>query len=79
MPVAVDKLSLSLSTDPEISLLVPDDDVSDPEISIVIPALNERITIVEFLKWSSKGYRRPAPSEKFSSWTAPPMKRPNSP
>jgi glycosyltransferase involved in cell wall biosynthesis len=31
------------------------DDVADPEISIVIPAMNERITIVEFLAWCREG------------------------
>ena len=43
------------SSDPEVTLLVPDDDVSNPEVSIVIPALNERITIVEFLSWCKEG------------------------
>lgn len=41
--------------DPEIQLLTPEDDVVDPELSIVIPALNERITIAEFVQWCKEG------------------------
>lgn len=40
---------------PEVVLLIPPDDVAEPELSIVIPAMNERITIVEFLKWCHQG------------------------
>jgi glycosyltransferase involved in cell wall biosynthesis len=39
----------------EVYLLTPADDVANPEVSIVIPALNERITIVEFLTWCKEG------------------------
>lgn len=39
----------------EIELLIPDDDIADPEISIVVPALNEHITIAEFVKWCKAG------------------------
>ncbi len=41
--------------DPEIELLVPVDDVSDPELSIVIPALDEELTIVDFVTWCHEG------------------------
>ena len=41
--------------DSEIRLLIPADDVANPEVSIVIPALNERLTIVEFLDWCKEG------------------------
>ncbi|ADB53872.1 glycosyltransferase family 2 protein [Conexibacter woesei] len=41
--------------DPEIELLVPANDVVDPEISIVIPALNERLTIEDFVAWCHEG------------------------
>ncbi len=41
--------------DPEIHLLKPKDDAADPELSIVIPAMNERITIAEFLEWCKEG------------------------
>src|SRR4051794_1526393 len=41
--------------DPDITLLIPSNDVPDPEVSIVVPAMNERITIVEFLQWCHQG------------------------
>jgi hypothetical protein len=40
---------------PPPRLLVPEDDVADPEISIVIPALNEELTISEFVAWCQEG------------------------
>ena len=42
----------------EIELLTPDHDVARPELSIVIPALNERITIAEFVEWCKAGMAR---------------------
>jgi glycosyltransferase involved in cell wall biosynthesis len=44
--------------DPEIFLLVPDNDVDDPELSIVIPALNEELTIERFVIWCLEGLER---------------------
>ncbi len=44
-----------MSTDPEVSLLVPEDDVADPEFSIVVPALNEALTIGDFVAWAKQG------------------------
>jgi glycosyltransferase involved in cell wall biosynthesis len=41
--------------DPELTLLVPENDVADPEFSIVVPALNEEITIGEFVAWCKQG------------------------
>jgi hypothetical protein len=41
--------------DQEMSLLIPEDDVADPEFSIVIPALNEQLTISEFIDWCKQG------------------------
>ena len=41
--------------DPEIQLLVPEHDVSDPELSIVIPALDEALTIGDFVRWCQEG------------------------
>lgn len=38
-----------------ISLLLPDSDVANPELSIVIPALNEEVTISEFVRWCRQG------------------------
>jgi glycosyltransferase involved in cell wall biosynthesis len=43
------------AVDDDIELLVPDDDVRSPELSIVIPALNERLTITEFISWCWAG------------------------
>jgi glycosyltransferase involved in cell wall biosynthesis len=41
--------------DPEIQLSIPADDVADPEFSIVIPALNEQLTIGDFIDWCKEG------------------------
>lgn len=41
----------------EPRLLLPADDVTDPEISIVIPALNEELTIGQFVDWCQEGLR----------------------
>jgi glycosyltransferase involved in cell wall biosynthesis len=41
--------------DPLITLLIPDDDVADPELSIVIPALNEQLTVTDFVAWCHEG------------------------
>jgi glycosyltransferase involved in cell wall biosynthesis len=46
------------SHDPALELLVPADDVQDPEVSIVIPALNEQLTIGDFLDWAKEGLRK---------------------
>ena len=44
--------------DPEIELLVPDADVDSPELSVVIPALNEELTIAEFVDWCHQGFAK---------------------
>ncbi|MBT4887937.1 MAG: glycosyltransferase family 2 protein [Rhodospirillales bacterium] len=41
--------------DPELTLLIPDNDEPTPELSIVIPALNEESVIVEFMNWCHEG------------------------
>jgi glycosyltransferase involved in cell wall biosynthesis len=41
--------------DPELDLQVPAGDVADPEVSIVIPALNEALTIGDFIDWCREG------------------------
>jgi hypothetical protein len=41
--------------DPELELLVPEGDVPDPEFSIVVPALNEALTIGDFIDWCKEG------------------------
>ena len=49
------------SDDPEVRLLVPaadaDASAGEPELSIVIPALNEELTIAEFVAWCHAGLR----------------------
>lgn len=45
----------ALTPDPALELLVPRNDCADPELSIVIPALNEEITIGEFVQWCHEG------------------------
>jgi glycosyltransferase involved in cell wall biosynthesis len=52
---SVAQANITPSFDPEMSLLIPNDDIAHPEVSIVIPAMNERITIVEFLEWCKEG------------------------
>jgi glycosyltransferase involved in cell wall biosynthesis len=44
-----------VTRDPAIELFIPDDDVDTPELSIVVPAMNERITIEEFVEWCKMG------------------------
>jgi len=39
----------------DVELRIPENDVADPEISIVIPALNERLTITDFVRWCLQG------------------------
>ncbi len=39
----------------DVRLLIPENDVENPDISIVIPAMNEAITIAEFVTWCHKG------------------------
>lgn len=48
-------MTTSLHADPEVTLLVPDDDAHEPELSIVIPALNEELTVGEFVAWCKEG------------------------
>jgi glycosyltransferase involved in cell wall biosynthesis len=43
--------------DPEVTLLIPPEDEPEPEVSIVIPALNEQLTIEEFISWCQEGLR----------------------
>src|SRR5688572_5156417 len=43
--------------DPEIELLLPNADVGNPELSIVIPALNEQLTIADFVEWCLAGMK----------------------
>ena len=40
-----------------VELLIPEQDVSNPEVSIVVPAVNEKLTISEFVSWCQQGLR----------------------
>jgi glycosyltransferase involved in cell wall biosynthesis len=46
---------ISAPQDPEVSLALPAEDVENPELSIVIPALNEQLTIGDFIDWCKEG------------------------
>jgi glycosyltransferase involved in cell wall biosynthesis len=48
-------MSATAVVEDEIQLLVPLHDVESPELSIVIPALNEQLTISEFVRWCQEG------------------------
>jgi Glycosyl transferase family 2 len=43
--------------DSDVRLLIPAADVASPEVSIVIPALNEELTIADFVDWCAEGLR----------------------
>ena len=44
-------------SDSVVELLIPEHDVSNPEVSIVVPAVNEKLTISEFVSWCQQGLR----------------------
>jgi glycosyltransferase involved in cell wall biosynthesis len=44
--------------DPDVRLLLPAGDVAEPEFSIVIPALNEELTIADFITWCHEGMKK---------------------
>jgi glycosyltransferase involved in cell wall biosynthesis len=48
-------MTVTATADPDLVLLVPEDDQRDPELSIVIPALNEELTISDFVAWCREG------------------------
>jgi glycosyltransferase involved in cell wall biosynthesis len=39
----------------DVVLRVPEDDVAEPELSLVVPALDEELTIGEFVDWCKQG------------------------
>jgi glycosyltransferase involved in cell wall biosynthesis len=43
--------------DPDVHLVVPSDDVKSPEVTILIPAVDEELTIAEFVTWCHEGLR----------------------
>ena len=44
-------------SDLDVRLLLPSDDADSPEVSIVIPAVNEELTVAEFVSWCHEGLR----------------------
>jgi glycosyltransferase involved in cell wall biosynthesis len=46
---------VSPTADPDVRLLLPANDVATPELSIVVPALNEELTIGDFVAWCREG------------------------
>jgi superfamily II RNA helicase len=40
-----------VAVEPEVRLLIPGEDTLSPAVSIVIPAMNERITMRDFVRW----------------------------
>jgi len=54
-PLAV---AACVGADPEITLLLPDKDVAEPELSIVVPALNEELTMADFVRWCHEGMQK---------------------
>ncbi|HEU4577164.1 MAG TPA: glycosyltransferase family 2 protein [Polyangiaceae bacterium] len=47
-----------LSEELEPQLLTPQQDVADPLLSIVVPALNEQLTIEDFISWCQEGLQK---------------------
>jgi glycosyltransferase involved in cell wall biosynthesis len=41
----------------DVQLLLPKDDVGDPELTILIPAMNEELTVGDFVAWCHRGIR----------------------
>ena len=54
-PAGATLAPLPAGVDPEVELLVPGTDVEDPEVSIVVPAVNEELTISDFVAWCVQG------------------------
>ena len=48
-------MTTTLTADRKVTLHVPDDDVLEPDLSIVIPALNEELTVTQFVAWCKEG------------------------
>jgi glycosyltransferase involved in cell wall biosynthesis len=48
-------MTMAIDEETQPELLIPDVDVDDPELSIVIPALNEELTIEDFVAWCHEG------------------------
>jgi glycosyltransferase involved in cell wall biosynthesis len=49
--------NVRLARDPDCFLSLPVDDVASPEVTILIPAMNEELTIADFVAWCHEGLR----------------------
>jgi len=56
--LARDRYTSEYNETADVTLLVPVNDVPDPEVSIVIPALNEELTIEQFVDWCQEGLQQ---------------------
>src|SRR5882724_2258827 len=56
--MAIAPVTVGAGADPEVTLHLPANDAADPELSIVIPALNEELTISDFVAWCHEGMAR---------------------
>lgn len=52
------EMTLTADLPGEVNLLVPEVDELDPEVTIVIPAVNEELTIAEFVAWCQEGLQK---------------------
>jgi glycosyltransferase involved in cell wall biosynthesis len=57
-PITTTTAAPGVPADPEIELCIPENDVANPEFSIVIPALNEQLTMADFIAWCHEGMRK---------------------
>jgi glycosyltransferase involved in cell wall biosynthesis len=48
-------LTIATPNPSEVQLLVPKDDAVEPELTILIPAMNEELTVGDFVAWCHKG------------------------
>jgi glycosyltransferase involved in cell wall biosynthesis len=48
---------LSEPNDSDVQLLLPKDDVKNPELTVLVPAMNEEVTVGEFVAWCHEGFR----------------------
>jgi glycosyltransferase involved in cell wall biosynthesis len=42
----------------DVQLLLPEEDVNEPELTILVPAMNEELTVGDFVAWCHEGMRQ---------------------
>src|SRR5260370_4831202 len=57
MGIDVSNGNVALAVDPDVRLLLPANDIESPEVTILIPAVNEELTIADFVAWCHEGLR----------------------